>query len=174
MEPRKYFKFIPVCIALSLLTIGCNSSDGEKTEKETGTKEPTVAKTDMAKLKTEVQALETAWSNADNARDTNALAAFYSDDAISMASNKPMLEGKDAIRKDIAESLGKRAAGSTTAYEVLKVFGDENTVTEMGKTTRKDASGKVVYTGKYMAVWEKRDGKFICVGDIGNDDVKEK
>lgn len=128
----------------------------------------------MAKVKTEIQALETAWSNADNARDSNALAAFYSDDAISMSNNKPVLEGKAAIRKDIGESLAKRPAGSTTAYDVVKVFGDENTVTEIGKTTRKDASGKVTYTGKYMAVWEKRGGKYICVSDIGNDDVKEK
>jgi len=25
-----------------------------------------------------------------------------------------------------------------------------------------------------MAVWEKRDGKYICIRDIYNNDVKEK
>lgn len=174
MKRTNYLKLIPVCIALSSLTFGCNSSTEDKPEKETGAMEQTPAKPDMAKLKTEIQALETAWANADNARDTNALAAYYSDDAISLSNNKPMIEGKAAIRQDLAEGLAKRPAGSTTAYDVIKVFGNENTVTEIGKITRKDASGKVTYTGKYMAVWEKRDGKYICVGDIGNDDVKEK
>ena len=62
-------------------------------------------------------------------------------------------------------------AACATPYFI--VFGDENTVTEVGKMTRKDASGKVVSTGKYMAVWEKRDGKYLCVRDIGNSDSEE-
>ncbi len=174
MKKTSHLNLISVCIALCFLTIGCNSSTAGKTEKETGTTESMSGKTDMAKLKTEIQVLETAWSAADNARDTTAIAAFYSDDAISMSNNKPMLVGKAAIRQDIGESLAKRVAGSTIAYDVVNVFGNENTVTEIGKITRKDASGKVTYTGKYMAVWEKRDGKYICVSDIGNDDAKEK
>jgi len=44
----------------------------------------------------------------------------------------------------------------------------------MKKSTIKDAAGKVISSGKYMAVWEKRNGKFICVRDIYNDDAKEK
>jgi len=35
-----------------------------------------------------------------------------------------------------------------------------------------DAAGKVTATGKYMAVWEKRDGKWLCIRDIGNEDAK--
>ncbi len=174
MKKKNYLRLIPACIALSCMTFGCTSSTADKPEKETGTMEQAPAKPDMAKVKTEIQALETAWATADNARDANALTAFYSDDAVSMSNNKPMLVGKAAIRQDIGESLAKRVAGSTTAYDVINVFGDETTVTEIGKTTRKDASGKVTYTGKYMAVWEKRGGKYICVSDIGNDDVKEK
>jgi uncharacterized protein (TIGR02246 family) len=174
MERTSYLKLMTVCIVLCSLSIGCDSSKDDKTEKETGTTEQMAAKPDMAKLKTEIQALETAWAAADNARDTNAIAAFYSDDAVTLSNNKPMLEGKAAIRQDIVQSLAKRTPGATTAYDVVKVFGDENTVTEIGKTTRKDASGNVIYTGKYMAVWEKRGGKYTCVSDIANDDVKEK
>ena len=48
-----------------------------------------------------------------------------------------------------------------------------NTITEVGKTTRMDASGKVTSIGKYMAIWEKRNGKYICVRDISNNDSKE-
>lgn len=131
-------------------------------------------KPDMAAIKAEIQTLENAWGAADNARDAAALAAFYADDAISMSNNKPMVVGKAAIQKDLEASLAKKPKGNTVAYEIMNVYGDENQVTEVGKTIVKDAAGKVVYTGKYMAVWEKRDGKYVCLTDISNDDVKEK
>lgn len=176
MKKNYLTRIATVCIACSLFSIGCNTPTEEKAA-TTSAKEPTemaAVKPDMAKIKAEIQALESSWATADNARDTNAVAAFYADDAVSMASNKPMLVGKAAIKKDIEASLGKRAKGATMAYNVLDVFGDGNQVTEVGTTTVKDASGKVTYTGKYMAIWEKRDGKYVCLRDIGNDDVKEK
>lgn len=85
-----------------------------------------------------------------------------------------MVTGNAAIKKDLEESLAKRPKGATTAYEVLDAFGCENYVTEIGKTTRKDSTGKITFTGKYMAIWEKRNGKWICIRDIGNEDAKEK
>lgn len=161
----------------SIFTISCNNKQEEPAAdaaKTAETMQAMPAKPDLAKLKTEIQALETAWAAADNARDSNALAAFYADDAVSLGNNRTMLVGKAAIAKDIATTLAKREKGTTVTYEVMDVFGYEDCVTEVGKTTSKDAAGKIIYTGKYMAVWEKRDGKFICVRDIYNDDVKEK
>jgi len=150
-----HFKFATVCVAFSCLAIGCNSNPAEKTEtadKATEAAQPIETKPDLAKIKADIQALENAWATADNARDANALVAFYSDDAVSMANNTPMLVGKAAIQKDIEMSLAKRASGSTTSYEIMDVFGDENTVTEVGKIIRKDSTGKMIYTGKYMAI----------------------
>jgi ketosteroid isomerase-like protein len=85
-----------------------------------------------------------------------------------------MAVGKAAIQKEIEGSFEKRPKGATVSFEVLDVFGDENTVTETGKAIRKDASGKVISNGKYMAIWERRDGKFLCVRDISNSDEKEE
>ena len=169
-----YLRLVTVCVGLSLFVIGCNAPDDDKSAKTTEAAQTDVAKPDLPKLKADIQVLENSWAEADNARDTNALAAFYADDAVSLVNNKPMLVGKAAIQQDIAASIAKRVKGATIAYDIIDVFGDENTVTEVGKTTKKDASGKVTYTGKYMAVWEKRNGKYICVRDISNDDVKAK
>jgi hypothetical protein len=83
-----------------------------------------------------------------------------------------MISGKEAIIKDMEAAMATKPKGSTIAFDVLDVFGDENTVTEVGKTTGKDSTGKVTYTGKYMAIWVKRDGKYVCIRDIGNDDAK--
>ena len=175
MTNKNYFRLATICVAFFSATISCNNPAADTTTKTP--EETTEQKTtppDMAKVKAEIQSLETAWSEADNARNVNALAAFYADDAVSMAKNNSMLVGRAAIQKDIEAGLAKRINGSTTLYEVMDVFGNENSVTETGKIIRKDSTGKVFYTGKYMAVWEKRDGKYICVRDIGNDDVKEK
>ncbi len=172
-----HLKFATICIAFSCFAVGCSDSATEKSDAAVPATEsvtPVVVKPDMAKLKAAIQALEISWAAADNARDTNAIAAFYAEDAISYSNNKPMVVGRAAIQKDIAAGLAKRAKGATVAYDVMDVFGDENAVTETGKITVKDASGKVTYTGKYMAIWEMRDGKYICVRDMSNDDAKEK
>lgn len=175
MKNSNFFLSATVAVAISFLTIGCNSPASDTTTKSVAeTTEQAVTKPDMAVIKTEIQALETAWAAADNARDVQALLAFYADDAASLSNNAPMVVGKAALQKDIEANFAKKAKGATSIYEVLDVFGNENTVTEVGKSTVKDASGKVISTGKYMAIWEKRDGKYLCVRDIYNDDVKAK
>jgi len=132
-------------------------------------------KPDMVAIKAEIQAIENAWEVADDARDVEAIVAFYADDAISIEPYKPeMAVGKAAIRKSIEEGLAKRSKGETATYETMDVFGDGNIVTETGKTTVKDANGKVTYTGKYMAIWEKRNGKWLIIRDIYSVDAKEK
>ena len=175
MNNQNNFKLAMLGLVISIFAIGCNSQSDKKTEIEPAlTAEPVVVKADMASIKAEIQALENDWAAADNARDANAIAAFYSDDAMSMSNNAPMKVGKAAIQKEMEESLAKRTQGETVAYETLEVFGDENTVTEIGTAISKDASGKVIRTAKYIAIWEKRDGKYICIRDIYNTDAAAK
>ena len=174
MNKKNYFRIATACIALSLFSVACSSPAPEEAAAPEVAAEPVETAPDMNAIKAEIQALETAWGAADNAGDVAALLAFYTDDAVSMGSGTPMAMGKAAIQKQLEEGMASNPAGSTVSYEVLDVFGDENTVTEVGKTTRMDASGKVISTGKYMAIWEKRDGKYLCVRDISNSDSKEK
>jgi len=170
MKKLNYSAIAGISLALSVFVIGCTAPAPKTTEATVQVE----AKPDMAAIKAEIQALESNWAAADNARDANAVSAFYADDAVSMSPNKPPLAGKAAIDADIAEGLAKRASGSTVSYDVLEIYGNEEVVTEVGKATTKDVSGNVISTGKYMAVWEKRNGKFICIRDIYNDDAKEK
>lgn len=130
---------------------------------------------DMAAIKAEIRTIEDAWAAASNAKDVATIVGFYADDAISMNDDQPMLVGKAAIQKAIEEEMAKHKENRTVAFETLDLYGDENRVTEVGKTTVTDnATGKVVYGGKYMAVWEKRDGKWLTIRDIVNDDKKEE
>ena len=175
MKRLKQIKFATAFLVLVFFTSGCNQAAGDDTpEVNTDGTQDIKTKADPAKLKEEIQERETAWANADNARDVKAVAAFYADDAVSLGNNQPMMVGHAAIENDVATYVGNRAKGTTVSYDVMDVFGCDTYVTEVGKTTRKDSTGKVFYTGKYMAVWEKRDGKWVCIRDIANDDVKEK
>ena len=133
-----------------------------------------LSKPDMAKIKAEIQDLENDWAKASSNKDIAMIVAFYADDAISMTNNKPMITGKAAIQKEIEAEFAKSKEAAIVTYETLDVYGNENIVTETGKTTSKNAAGKVTYTGKYMAVWEKRNGKWLVIRDIYNDDAKEK
>ena len=175
MKQILILKSATVCIALFLFTYGCSESTTDKaSDAKNDNTQAISTKADPATLKAEIQELETAWAKADNDRDVNTLAAFYSEDAVSMSNNAPMSVGSAAIKKDMEASMAKRPMGVTTSYDVLDVFGGGDYVTEVGKTTRKDSTGKVTTTGKYMAIWKKRDGKWICIRDISNDDAKEK
>lgn len=168
---KKNYLLASLCMLFAVFMIGCNTTETKPAE---AAAPAAPAAPDMAKVKAEIQTLENAWAAATNAHDAKALAAFYADDAVSLSNNQPMVSGKEAITKDLEEFVVKTPKGSVVAYDVMDVFGDENTVTEVGKTTRKDSTGKVTYTGKYMAIWQKRDGKYLCVRDMSNDDVKEK
>ena len=175
MNKKNFFKLATLGLAISLFTIGCDSPPDKKTEKEPEKMvEPVKAKVDMASIKTEIQSVESAWAAADNARDTNAVLANYSDDAMSLSNNAPISKGKAAIQMEIKEGMAKKTKGETVSYNTLEVFGDENLVTEIGTAITKDTAGKVMRTGKYMAIWEKRDGKYICIRDIYNRDAVEK
>ncbi len=174
MNRLHLLKCATTCVIV-FLAMACNQSTADKiADVKTDSTQAMAISTDPAKLKAEIQEQETAWAAADNARDINTLAAFYSNDAVSLANNQPMLVGNAAITKDLEISMAKRPKGSTTTYDVMDAYGGGNYVTETGKITRKDSTGKITSTGKYMAIWEKSEGKWSCIRDISNDDAKEK
>lgn len=158
----------------NFLATSCNSNKADTSSVAVKDSIERVApKADPVNLKAEIREQETAMANAENTRNVNAVAGFYADDAVSLGNHQPMTVGGAAIKKDLETSLAKRPKGNTISYEVMDVFGGGEYATETGKTIRKDSTGKVMSTAKYMAIWEKRNGKWICIRDIGNNDAKE-
>jgi len=100
--------------------------------------------------------------------------AMYTDDAISMTDGAPSLNGKAAILAYQEAEFAKSPAGLNSTYTVQDVYGDGETVTEVGTGVTKDASGAVVRTGKYVAIWKKMDGKYLCIREIYNSDAPAK
>lgn len=170
MKTNPFTLILAVVAITSVCLTGCNGP----TQKAETITEQVAAKPDMAAIKTEIQAIETEWASATTAKDIDKVMALYADDAVEMTDDEPMAVGKAAIRQLLLKGMEARKAGTTVYYETMDVYGDDNLVTEVGKTTIKDAAGNVVSAGKYMGIFEKRDGKFICIRDINNEDQQGK
>ena len=168
MTKQNFLLIMAISFALYVLTISCNTNTNP-----TNT-EAAEAKPDMAKIKAEIQALNTIWAKAVNTKDATTILSLYADDAISMPDDAPALIGKAAIQKDVETSTANSKGIIPVTYITEEVFGDEQLVTERGKVIAKDTSGKVAYTEKYMQIWEKRNGKWQVIREIYNYDATKK
>lgn len=168
---------IPAYAACVLMFASCQDAAKKETPAETPAATATVAepaKPDLAQIRSEIVAAENAWAAAINAKDINALMAMYADDAVSMPEGEPMLIGKAAIQKKQEADFAKPAKYASIAFETMDVYAEGDVATEVGKTFYKDAAGKTTGSGKYFAVFEKKNGKYVCIREIYNSDSKEK
>ena len=172
---RQSSYLLNVCSTFCLLfATSCNTSTNNSTAKNEDVSTQMITHPDMAKVKTEIQAIATKWADAENARDAKTVSTFYADDAIRLVNGMPMISGKADILKSLEEELANTPKGSTISIETLEVFGNEKDVIEVGRLTQKDSVGKVFYTGKYLTYWQNRNGKYLAVRDMFNDDTKSK
>ena len=121
---------------------------------------------DMESLKVEIQAMEDAFSAAEKAKDADAVAVYYSENAISYSRNKQPTSGRAAIRESIAKSIENDTLGEYNVYKVVDLFAEGNSALEIGSWTQFDASGTETENGYYMSYFEKKDGKYECVRDM--------
>jgi len=149
-------------IALSMISILFFACQPKKEE---------VAAIDKEQIKNEIQALENKMAEMFN--DRNVVAEeYYAEDATSFSQNKPPLVGKADIEKSIKEDLAQFPEGYQIAFVVNEIFPstDGNQVVEIGNYRVSDSSMAALYTGNYIAVFEKRDGKYVCVRDMSASD----
>ena len=128
----------------------------------------------MESVKAQITALENGYAVASNARDVDGVAKYYANDAQSLAPNEPTRVGMDAIKAGIRKDMEMDTSGATISFETTGVWAAGNYATETGTSTVKDKNGNVIHTGKYMTLFELRDGKYIAIRDIWNDDAPEK
>lgn len=127
---------------------------------------PTPAAIDMEAVKTEIQAMEDAYSAAETAKDADAVAAYYSADAISYSRNKEPLSGRDAIRNSIAERLAKDTSGTVNVYKIVDLWAEGDLAVEIGSWQENTPAGVEVEHGHYMSIFKKVDGKYSCIRDM--------
>lgn len=132
--------------------------------------------TETTDIKAEIQTLENAYAQAVNDNNTAEIMKYYADDAISYNADGPPLKGKDAIRTDIRKRSTDFPATAKiyfTAQEVLP-SSDKMQVVEIGRYEIKDQAGIAFGSGNYFSLFEKRDGKYVCIRDMQTPDTQKK
>jgi ketosteroid isomerase-like protein len=109
------------------------------------------------------------WMEAFSAKDIDAMAAFYAEDAVLLPPNAPAIFGRDAVRATIQEMF---AAGIGIELEDLEmnVVGDLGY--KAGRYRTRGEDGSLVDRGKYIEIWSKVDGKWVLHRNIWNSSVQ--
>jgi len=128
---------------------------------------------DTAAEMTAIQEINKAWGDNYNAGDADAIANLYAEDALLMPPGTPAANGHDAIREFFADdTAAAKAAGVTYSVssdaDAIHVSGDM--ASQNGNYTVTDASGATLDAGKYLSVFQKKDGKWSLLRDIWNSD----
>ncbi len=148
-------QFAGILLLSALLFAACNTPADE-------TKAP-----DMTKTKADIQAMEDAFAAAEKAKDVNAVAAYYSDDAISYSRNEEPAVGIAAIKDHIAKGIARDTSGNVNVYKVVDLFGEGDMLVEIGSWTVVTPAGAETDKGHYMSYFKKQaDGKYRCVRDM--------
>ncbi len=126
---------------------------------------------DKEQIKNEIQGMENKMAEMYNNRELIG-EEYYAEDANSFSQNKPPLIGKLAIDKSIRDDLASFQKGNQIAFVANEIFPstDGNQVVEIGSYRVSDSTSTAIYTGNYMALFEKRDGKYVCIRDMAASD----
>lgn len=145
-------------VVFAVLSISCN----KKTEEAT-----TASTVDKEKIKMEIQALENTFAEHYNSKNTDSI-TYYADDAKSFFIGRNPISSKDSIiaflKNDMA-GIEKGVKFSFTTNEV-HVSNDGINVTEIGEFKLTDSTGAKIESGNYFSLFEKRNGKYVCIRDI--------
>lgn len=113
-----------------------------------------------------------AWLAAYNAGDADKIVAMYTDDAVVMPPDKPAATGHAAIREFLVKDMAETKAAGIKINDVNSSGGASGDLGwHAGTFSVSDASGKTVGTGKYSEVWKKKEGKWLMIRDMWNNDA---
>ena len=158
MRPNRSACFATVLILALAVTGGC------------GKQAPPPV--DIAAEEAAIRQAGKQWLAAEIAKDVPTIASFYAEDAIEMASNTPMIEGRDAIRQWYEAWLTPAGVGMTFETADVEVAASGDMAVERGtyRFTQDSPRGVTEDVGKYVTIWKKVDGKWQVAIDAANSD----
>jgi ketosteroid isomerase-like protein len=132
--------------------------------------EPATVAVDKEQIKKEIQAKEDEFASVYNSGVLKNI-GYYADSAISFYQNRPPLVGRDAIAEFLLAGL--TTSSNKISFKTNEVFvsNDGNMVVEVGHFTVVDSTNTGINRGNYMSLFEKRNGKYVCLRDMSASDV---
>ena len=142
------------------LMISCNS----KQEASTTT---TI---DKEQIKKEIQAKEDAFAEIYNTGVLKDI-GYYAEDATTFFQNRPPLIGREAIVEFYKSAITSTSNRISFTSKDIFISNDGNQVVEIGYFKVVDSTNTPINSGNYMSLFEKRDGKYVCVRDMSASDM---
>ncbi len=148
---------------IAILSIACNKKSEEATVA------PTV---DKEQIKMEIQAIENTFATHYNTKNTDSI-TYYADDAQSFFIGRNPLVGKESILKFLSTDIQGMGSGIKISFKTneVHVSNDGINVTEIGQFKLVDSTDAKIDSGNYFSVFEKRNGKYVCIRDIAASDM---
>ena len=143
-----------------VLMISCNS------KQETST----TTTIDKEQIKKEIQAKEDAFAEIYNTGELKNI-GYYADDATTFFPNRPPLVGKEAIVEFYKSAITSTSNRISFTSKDIFISNDGNQVVEIGYFKVVDSTKNPINSGNYMSLFEKRDGKYVCVRDMSASDM---
>ena len=145
---------------ITLLMASCNSKN------ENSTLEPI----DKDQIKKDIQARENQFSELYNNNEIKNIGS-YADDAVTFHQNSTPIRSKEERMKFLDRDLN--ANKNKISFTTIEVFPSQTglQVLEIGYYSVVDSTNTAINTGNYMSLFEKRDGKYICIRDMSASDM---
>ena len=140
--------------------ISCNSKE----------EKPAVTAIDKEQIKKEIQAKEDAFAEIYNTGELKDI-GYYADDATSFFQNRPPLIGREAIIDFYKSAISSTSNKISFTSKDIFISNDGNQVVEIGYFKVVDSTNTPINTGNYMSLFEKRNGKYVCVRDMSASDM---
>ncbi len=151
-------------LAAALFATGCAKK--EEPKEEPMAEAPAV---DLAAEEQAVRNRSAEWMNFINAKDVDSTVGVYASDAIGSFNDK-IIKGSDAIRSAIEKEFKDTpdAVVSWTTSSVKLSSSGDMAVEKGDYYFDPDGNGKkAAKTGTFVTVWEKVDGTWRAISDIG-------
>lgn len=145
------------------LMISCNSRQEAST----------TTAIDKEQIKKEIQAKEDAFAEIYNTGELKDI-GYYADDAVTFFQNRPPLVGKEAIVEFYKSAIASTTNKISFTSKDIFISNDGNQVVEIGYFKVVDSTNTPINSGNYMSLFEKRDGKYVCVRDMSASDMQDQ
>jgi uncharacterized protein (TIGR02246 family) len=148
-------------LVLAALLAGCSNAS-----------QPSSPEADVQSETAKLRQADAAWLAAVKARDVERTASFWADDARIYPPGQPVVTGRAAIRKYVADSFATPGFAITWKLEELQVSaaGGMAYMLASNHVSLRGPDGKPIeLDGRAVAIWRKQpDGSWKCVVDIWN------
>jgi len=175
---QKLLRTVAGLLAVLAVLAGCAKKNAAGKTDDSGNAianaAPAATPVDTKASEDEIRQLDEAYFAAVKAKDANAIAALYTEDAVSMNPNAPSVVGREAIAKYNQNFLKLSQLEMTGGPETIKISDDGTMAYDAGKYSMSwtDAKGKTLKDeGKYLEVLKKVDGKWRVVSDANSSNM---